>query len=156
MPAPYSATTVANRFIELAAEHDQQLTPMKLIKLVYIAHGWTLSLLGHGLVAEPVEAWRYGPVVPSLYQRVKGYGRGAIRGRLPNTIFDRNTGISPEDDSIIVQVFEKYGRLSGVQLSHLTHRVGTPWHTVYQPGEYGVEIPDQVIKSHYDTMRAVA
>lgn len=156
MPAPYSATTVANRFIELAAERGDQLTPMQVIKLVYIAHGWTLSLLGHELVVESVEAWQYGPVIPSLYQRLKAFGRGKITHSIKPGIFDRNSEIAEADDALIWQVYAKYGQLSGVQLSHLTHRVGTPWHTIYRPGEMGLDIPSDVIKSHYNTMRATA
>ena len=37
---------------------------MHAIKLVYLCHGWMLGIYGRSLIGEPVEAWRYGPVVP--------------------------------------------------------------------------------------------
>ena len=54
---------VANKFLELG-ERDgvSDITPMKLLKLVYIAHGWHLAL-SEGkkpLVNEASEAWKYG------------------------------------------------------------------------------------------------
>ena len=48
---------------------------MKLIKLVYIAHGWHLALEnGKSLISEAVMAWKYGHVINSLYQKLKRYG----------------------------------------------------------------------------------
>jgi hypothetical protein len=35
-----TAAAIANYFIDKALEDDRELTPMKLIKLVYLAHGW--------------------------------------------------------------------------------------------------------------------
>lgn len=49
------ALAIANEFIDLAAEREEQLTPMKLQKLVYYAHGWWL-----GLTSQPL-AWRGNP-----------------------------------------------------------------------------------------------
>ena len=73
---PYDAATVANRFIELAeSDSGRRLTPMQLIKLTYIAHGFSLAIKNRPLLDESVEAWRYGPVIPSLYRKLKSYGR---------------------------------------------------------------------------------
>jgi len=51
---------------------------MQLIKLVYIAHGWTLGLYNQPLIGKQVEAWTYGPVIPSVYHDFKHYGRDPI------------------------------------------------------------------------------
>ena len=47
---------------------------MKIIKLVYIAHGHYLAKNDSPLFTEKVEAWDYGPVIPSLYHEFKIYG----------------------------------------------------------------------------------
>lgn len=59
---------VADYFITNAVG---SLTPLQVIKMVYIAHGYSLALLDEPLVEEAVEAWRYGPVLPSVYHTVK-------------------------------------------------------------------------------------
>src|SRR5947209_648870 len=53
------------------ANGDTAITPMQLIKLVYIAHGYMLGEHRQPLLKESVQAWRFGPVVASVYHAVK-------------------------------------------------------------------------------------
>jgi uncharacterized phage-associated protein len=150
--APYNATTIANQFIDLAAQENRKLTPMQLIKLSYIAHGFSLAIFKRALLKEGVEAWRYGPVIPGLYQRLKQFGSSPVPGPVPPTIFERREDVDDEDKALLQVVYEKYGHFTGVQLSHLTHKPGTPWHESYVPGEYGTPIDDGQIQVHYATL----
>ncbi|RYE90398.1 MAG: DUF4065 domain-containing protein [Cytophagaceae bacterium] len=75
---PYDAVAIANYFIQKSLDTGVEVTPMKLLKLVYISHGWSLALLNEPLINEAVEAWTYGPVIPSLYQELKEYGRERV------------------------------------------------------------------------------
>ncbi len=153
MAAPYDAATIANRFIELAESQGRKLTPMQLIKLAYIAHGFSLAINKRPLLRESVEAWRYGPVVPSLYRRLKKFGSDPVTEPIPPTFRGlRVETLDEEDRELLDLVFEKYGKFSGVQLSHLTHRPGTPWAEAYVPDEYGLDIDDSVIRTHYATL----
>jgi uncharacterized phage-associated protein len=70
----HNPIAIANYFIELA----KFITPMKLQKLVYFAHGWCLALADKPLINEKIEAWQYGPVVSSLYREFKKYGNEGI------------------------------------------------------------------------------
>lgn len=153
MSAPYDAATIANRFIELAEQVGKKLTPMQLIKLSYIAHGFSLAIFRRPLLAESVEAWRYGPVIPSLYRRLKKYGSNDVSGPITQMFSSfSGDGLEQDDASLIEAVYKKYGSLNGIQLSHLTHRKGTPWDITYRPDEYGSEIDNDVIESHYAAM----
>lgn len=155
MPAPYNPLTVANFFIEAAEREGRRLTPMQIIKLVYIAHGFSLALLRRPLLNESVEAWRYGPVVPSLYRRLKKFGSKEVDEVLPPAFFGlRAEQLDPADEKLLSAVFGKYGNLNGIQLSHLTHRKGTPWYESFSPDEMGTPIDDAVIKTHYATLLA--
>jgi hypothetical protein len=69
---------IANEFISLAKERGEPLSNMKLQKLVFIAHGWSLAILNKPLFYEDVCAWRYGPVVPKLYDALIKYGSGNV------------------------------------------------------------------------------
>ena len=75
----YPTKAVANYFIDLANAKKIQITPMKLQKLIYFAHGWHLAIIGEPLIDECVQAWSYGPVIDSIYHEFKEYGSGPIK-----------------------------------------------------------------------------
>ncbi len=78
----YSSITVANYFLSKGWEEHVAITPMKLLKLVYVAHGWYLGGTGEPLIHDPIMAWRYGPVIPSLYHEVKKYRSRGITSKI--------------------------------------------------------------------------
>jgi uncharacterized phage-associated protein len=143
-----SARAVANEFLRLAEEDGRALTPLQIIKLVYIAHGWMLALYQRPLITDRIEAWKYGPVIPQLYHDVKRYGAGSIAGQLPDS-FPHSKPLDPQEMNLIRQVYNLYGRKNGVQLSELTHRSGTPWHITWRPDMIGVPISNDLIAEHY-------
>src|SRR5436190_8185336 len=70
--APFKSLAVANRFVELANESGAtQFSLMKLLKLVYFAHGWHLALTKRPIIDERLEAWKFGPVAPDVYHSFK-------------------------------------------------------------------------------------
>ena len=75
--APYSALAIANFFLE----NHKSISPMKLQKLVYFAHGWNLAISNNPLIKEPIEAWDYGPVISTIYNEFKLFG-GSNKNRL--------------------------------------------------------------------------
>lgn len=135
----YSATAIANAFLDIARRAGcNDLTPMKLQKLVYFAHGWYLAASGNPLINETVEAWRYGPVVPSIYNQAKIYGNSPISEHLGNYRLNEHGKIQliPElltDEEladlgpVLNWIWKQYGSLSGITLSNITHLPGTPW-----------------------------
>lgn len=152
MPAPYSATTVANEFIALAEGAGRPLTPMQINKLTYIAHGFSLAVFRRPLIREAVEAWKYGPVIPSVYRKLKRFGSSVVDEQIAPPFLGRAELLDDDDKKLIRIVFDKYGYLTGSQLSHLTHKPGTPWEVNYTPGEYGTEIDNGLIRSHYTAL----
>jgi uncharacterized phage-associated protein len=141
----YNPTTVANYFIKKYSDNDD-LTPLKIIKLSYIAYGWYLALTdGKKLINDRIEAWELGPVFPYLYHSVKHFGKSKITEPL-NVI--TNDTISDEDSKFLDKIWEIYGKRDGVYLSAITHTPDTPWSEVYPLG-YNREIPDDLIKKHY-------
>jgi uncharacterized phage-associated protein len=142
-----TATTVADEILKIAKRRGKSLTPMQLMKLVYIAHGWSLAILNRDLFSDRIEAWKYGPVIPTLYQATKRFGRAAI----PHDLIEDDEGsrLPIDVQAFLEDVFSKYGHLSGVSLSNLTHRPGSPWDQRFRDGVMNIEIPDDIIKDHY-------
>ena len=141
----YSAITIADEILKISKAAGRTLTPLQLMKLVYIAHGYSLAY-GRDLFTDRIEAWQYGPVIPDLYRATKHFGRNPI----PLEMIDDNPpAVDTETKNLLEDVVAKYGKLSGYALSSLTHKSGTPWDRVYRPGIMGIEIPDDLIRDHY-------
>ncbi|MCZ8437212.1 Panacea domain-containing protein [Achromobacter xylosoxidans] len=143
----YDVLNVADAILKIAKAQGKTLTPMQLMKLVYIAHGWSLGIRDQDLFGNRIEAWQYGPVIPDLYHATKQFGRNGIPLDMIGSPDDMP--VSAADQAFLEDVFRKYGHLDGIQLSYLTHQSGTPWDQVYQPGRQRIEIPDHLIQSHY-------
>jgi uncharacterized phage-associated protein len=159
----YDPKSIANVFLALAEAEGKRLTPLQLIKLVYIAHGWYLALTSKPLIRESPEAWQYGPVIPSLYQEFKRFGNSPIGRRAGELSIDAPEELPPEGEDeglhrFLHKIWNVYGKYTGAQLSTLTHKEGTPWHEVwYHRGgkdRLGEDIPDDLIREHYQQLRA--
>ncbi|MCG8465499.1 MAG: DUF4065 domain-containing protein [Xanthomonadales bacterium] len=142
-----SSICVADEMLKIAKEKGKTLTPLQLMKLVYVSHGWALAMLGQGLFEDRIEAWKYGPVIPELYQAIKAYGRDPIP--LGNIQSDSNNKVPEHIKSFLRSVYKSYGHLSGIDLSNLTHLPGTPWEKVYEQGTRNAQIYDEAIMQHY-------
>jgi uncharacterized phage-associated protein len=150
------ALAVANYFIKKSLETGIPLTPMHVIKLTYIAHGWHLGFTNEPLLNEAVEAWKYGPVIPSIYHTFKKYGSQRITKlenevdieSSPMTICQPLTTGERETD-LLDKVFNVYGKYSALQLSALTHQDNTPWDITFKTKGEGALIPNDTIEQHY-------
>lgn len=149
-----SSLAVADYLLHKAEKANASLTPMQIIKLVYLCHGWMLGLHGQRLIEEDVEAWRYGPVIRNLYHAVKQFRANPVEPPLagdPEVINKFNA----EEKNIMDQVFDIYGKYTGLQLSQLTHTDGSPWHKTRQTSRTGLEvIPNDLIKEHFQELAA--
>lgn len=148
----YNPLTIANFFIKKSFENGVgDLTPMKLLKLVYISHGWYLGITKTELINEGAQAWQYGPVIPSVYYSVKKWGKTPINQTVEGI---NNEIISDPDKQFLNKIWEVYVGYNGLQLSHLTHKEGTPWYVTYH-NNGGINnaatlIPNNLIKKHYE------
>lgn len=143
-----SATAVANTFISHGAKDGKQFTPMQLLKLTYIAHGWSLAFLDKPLMDDDIEAWKYGPVIPNLYRAIRHY-RGNPVATPIMLLNGENDKITDEQSKVIEFVYRRYGHLDGIALSALTHQTDTPWHEFFNEITWGRKIPDAIIAKHY-------
>lgn len=166
MSRPYSAICVANTIIRMASEFGiEDLSPMKLQKLIYYSHAWHLAVCGNSLISEPVEAWTYGPVIKEIYHEFKHYGSNKIKRPateldFTNGDFKFTTQYVPDEDAqsldIIRQVLAEYGKFSAIQLANLTHRDKEPWKAIADKysGELDrhVEIPNSMIQHYFQAL----
>lgn len=146
-------SAVANEFLEKSDE----ISVLKLVKLCYIAQGFSLAILDRPIFDDDkIEAWKYGPVVPSIYHEFKHFGRKNITSKSEyatlNDDFNFITEtpvLTDENDKKIIQiVWNMYGKFSGNELVTMTHKKGTPWDLVYRRNENEI-IPNELISKYY-------
>ena len=146
--------SVANKFLELAERDENLISPLKIHKLVYIAHGWYLAIFDKPLLDEPVEAWLYGPVLNSLYHEFKRFGKDGITEHakilVDGVLFPVPAPTDPNVIALIERIWEVYGSLSAYQLANLTHQPDTPWEKTKRGGV----ISNRIIRAHYAKKRA--
>lgn len=146
----HDARAVANTLIA----KDKSLSPIQLVKLVYICHGWMLGFYGRPLIEQPVETWHYGPIIADVYRSFNDYKSTGkeIRRRLWRFSFGPpfHATYDAAEESIISQVSQKYGQMTGVELSKLTSALGSPWDQVWRELEQrGAVIPNELIREYY-------
>lgn len=158
-----NSEAVANYFIQKSFDTGVPLTPMKLIKLVYIAHGWHRGYFSQNLINDAVQAWRYGPVIPDLYQKVKKYGKANISSPIEcyGVAGDSmNPPPNPQTLPLLDRVWNSYAAYDGIALSAMTHQPGTPWEKTWNASGgdqyHGAIIPNDWIDQHYKHKIAVA
>jgi uncharacterized phage-associated protein len=144
----YASVQIADQFIAKAGTAG--IDPMKLLKLTYLAQGWALGLYGDPLIWNDVEAWRYGPVFREIYNHVAGHS--IVRERL--TFGRAAPSFSERESTLIDQVWARYGKKTGLDLSAITHAPGSPWDITYQKFGQNAVIPKELIRDYYAKMAA--
>jgi uncharacterized phage-associated protein len=160
---PHSSLAIANEFIKKSLEPDARpLTHMQLQKLVYLAHGWNLGAHHQPMIEDPVEAWKFGPVIRRLYEALSYAGSGPIPAEIN---WGDDTSFVADDDGIAYEeltaseagivklVWDTYGSYPAFKLSALTHQPNTPWSETFEAGSNKV-IPNSVIERHFESLIA--
>lgn len=145
----HTALQVANKIIADGEKLGKKYTPMQLIKLVYIAHGWMLGLFNRSLFSDDVEAWKFGPVIPELYQSIKAYRNNPITAIIPDVPM---ASFDNDEKKVIDYVLKAYEKFDGIDLSRITHAKGTPWDETYSHSDivfYNHSIPNTLIQNYY-------
>jgi uncharacterized phage-associated protein len=130
----YSALVIASQFVNRAIENGKPVTQMKLQKMLYIAQGLHLAYTGKPIINETIQAWKYGPVIPNIYDYYKNWGnfpiiKPTIIGAFSESAI--STGLDVLCDSaenIIDITWDITKDIDAVKLSNWTHEINSPWH----------------------------
>lgn len=131
---------VADFFIANTAP-GSSMTHVKLQKLCSYAKAFSLALLGTPLFADPLQAFRRGPVVRALHDKY----RGRQIKPLPPEVSARTVRVPFTDEELFVleTVNDYYGLYSETDLQNMSHKDF--------PGKFGSEevIPDDAIRERF-------
>ena len=118
-----TAHEVAQFFLHHTYDGERdQISNLKLQKLLYYAQGYSLAILDRPLFDEPIECWRYGPVVESVYHYYKHYRDQCI----PSIDTFNYSAFDYDDLAILNRISLEYGQYSAWKLRDMTHEE-RPW-----------------------------
>lgn len=113
-------------------QKDQDITHLKLQKLIYYAQGFVLAFTHQPLFLESLEAWRHGPVCRALYDKYKKWSYHSIPLK-QSQISLNEIKRYPEIEEILQLIWQIFGTLSGTQLEEMTH-AEMPWKIAIKRG----------------------
>lgn len=117
------AKDVADYFLALVCpDEGDNMTHLKLQKLLYYAQGFHLAIHGEPLFEEPIFAWPHGPVVPAIYDVFKAYGSTPLP--CPEEWDEERVPIEVAD--LLVEIYDVFGRYTASTLRNMTHGE-PPW-----------------------------
>lgn len=121
---------------------QEEVTPMKLQKLLYYVKVWT-TVAGKETISnssnQAFYAWKYGPVNPNIYHKYKNYGKDAIED---TPLYSQ---IPSDEKQLIDFIIDSYGCYSAITLSKTTH-TEDPW---IKNKKVSGKISDEEILTYY-------
>lgn len=134
----YDALEVSRHIINYSNDEGYGITNLKLQKLLYFVQAYFLIKRGKPCFRDDIEAWDFGPVVPSVYREYKRYGAFFAFSvetyidplTLKREKFDDSV-ISAEGKKLIDEVIDTFAEYSNSRLTDLVHGQ-TPWQEAYR------------------------
>lgn len=143
----YKAIDIARKLIFMAQNDEpnggERLTNLKLQKLLYYQQGFHLVFFGTPLFSDSVEAWMYGPVIPSVYEEYSSYGSSSLP-EVNNAI-----SLTNEEEELFNEVYDAYRDFSAIGLMNRTHKE-KPWREA-TPHDRGTVISQKSMKEYFAT-----
>lgn len=142
--AELPAAQVAQWFVlQTQGDPEQDLSNLKLQKLVYLAQSLFMHETGRPLLREVIQAWDHGPVVQPLYRQYSAFKDRAICIREP-----RRPELAPEVEATLERVWTYFGGYTASKLRNITHAVG-PWPQHFREGERDIVLPNDEIANSW-------
>ena len=139
----YSALNVAEHIIKRCNEQGRPISNLKLQKILYFVQAEFLVSTGNVCFTDTIEAWDFGPVVPSVYHRYKVYGSASIP-YFPARVLGR---ILTRDLQIMDEIIDECAKFSASRLVDITH-AQTPWKKAYR--SFSKVITPESIKCYFE------
>lgn len=144
-----SAIEIANWFIRHGA--DCQMTHLKIQKLLYFTFGYHAAKFNEHLFYDPIEAWRYGPVVQSVYHHLSFSGDSVIDE--PIVTRDGEVPFVSDDELNAIDtlqlVLRDLGHRTARELVEWTHAKNGPWDKTRDERQRGYKEIDKGLIRRY-------
>lgn len=132
-----------NRIVDIDAGAEN-ISNLKLQKLLYYAQGCFLAVTNAPLFDDAIVAWQHGPVVESVYHQYKDFGANGIDF---TEDFDFSQ-FTDEENDLLQEVYNMFGQYSAWKLRNMTHEE-TPWKETPRNKEINLETMKNFFKQEY-------
>lgn len=141
-----TAYEIANYLVYLMNDVCDDLSNMKLNKILYYAQGHFLVKTGHTLFPDSIEAWDHGPIIYDVYSQYKANADAPIKSWDAALI----NHLSDEEQNFLIDIARTYSKYTASALRNMTHVPNGPWDKAYIPGVLHTEIPVSTIKDYFE------
>ncbi len=126
-----SAIDVAKFILCIANANGDLITHLKLQKLLYYAQAWHMvNFDGKKLFDDDIQAWQFGPVIKSIYDNFRDFGRNPI---ILSDEDCEDYSLTEIQKTYITEFCEEFLRYSATELVGMTHNE-EPWKKAYELG----------------------
>ena len=134
----YSVLELSKYVVTKCVNDMHPINNVKLQKILYYIQKDFLKR-GERAFWEDIEAWQFGPVIPSVYYRFCSHGSMPIR-------FTYTTDISRRDKVVIDRIIENISKLNTSELNEDVYKKNGAWEKIYNNGLGNKEIiPEELI-----------
>ena len=125
----YRAMDLANYIVDKCIKDNVPITNLQLQRILYFIQKDFLKR-GSPAFSDYIEAWEFGPVVPTVYFCFCGFGA------MPILFTFRDTGPNPSTDkNIIDNIVENKRSLTPWEIAKETSKITGAWSKVYDNGK---------------------
>lgn len=138
----FDVLEISKYVIKYEDSKGRPISNLRLQKLLYFIQANSLVETSKPCFKQKIEAWDYGPVVPSAYHEYKKFGSTPIFPSKRNIdILDSKTKV------LINEILEECSKITTKKLVEITHRQ-KPWKIAYA-NYYNKEITTQSILEYF-------
>ena len=129
--------------VNFCIDDGEPISNLQLQKILYFCQVQSFKETGKALFDDDFEAWRYGPVIPSIYRLFSLFGglKITLKPKIEHELNSRQ-------EELIERVASRLRGLYPWELVEKTHSNGSPWDKTYDGGKgAGRIITKDLIKS---------
>lgn len=147
-PKAREPETVANEYINRGIQEGNPLMHIEVQNLLYFSQGWMLAIYGRPMHQHEWRAYRYGPILTGLYDRLRKHKGKPITKpiqKAPEGEFDE------AEKAMMAAVYE-YRKLGTITMAGVTLSKNGPWQVVWKNEGDRALISNQRIKAYFEDL----
>lgn len=129
--------------IDYCFKLEYPITNLQLQKILYYIQKEFLNIFGKPAFEDAIEAWKFGPVVPSVYYQFCMFGANRIMMHYTNT---KKEEYSMSELEVVKKVIIRCIKKNPWSLVEETHAKGKAWERVFYSRNTSKIIPLRLIK----------